>query len=332
MQFCTNCGTLLPSGGPICPTCGQKIFDTSSSSRSVETKTVAGSYGPPPMQYQSLSPQKELSRTTTILLGVLALLVMSSGFGLIYYTTVAHPAQLQAQATTTVQTILTSNAQSRVQATGTAQALVHATATSQAIAQATSTALQSIYTSSTSGTPVLNSSLAFQDGNGWDLYDAVGGGGCHFSGGALHSSIFQKNFYVPCFAQTTNFGNFAFQVLMTITQGDEGGLIFRANDIASRFYYFRVARDGTYGLNISKDEKNSTPLIEDNNSAIKTALGQPNLLTVVAQGSNIYLYINKQFVGSTNDNRYGAGKIGIFAGNNGNATDVAFTNAQVWTL
>jgi hypothetical protein len=55
-------------------------------------------------------------------------------------------------------------------------------------------------------------------------------------------------------------------------------------------------------------------------------------LTVIAQGNNIYLYINKQFVGSASDGTYGSGEIGFFASDTNNATDVAFSNARVWAL
>ena len=47
--------------------------------------------------------KRGLSRGMTALLVVLALLVMFSGFGLIYYSAVYHPAQLHAEATATVQ-------------------------------------------------------------------------------------------------------------------------------------------------------------------------------------------------------------------------------------
>jgi hypothetical protein len=286
--------------------------------------------------YTSGQSARGLSRGMTIFLVITALALMLSGLGLIYYTEVSHPAQLRAQATATVQAITQSTSVANTHATATAQVYAKATAVAQtqatAQAQATATALQAIYSSSTSGTPALSSSLAVQDRANWDVYDAVGGGGCTFSGGALHSSIFQQQFYVPCFAHATNFSNFAFQVQMTILKGDEGGLIFRANDAASQFYYFQVGRDGTYSLNISKDDKHSTSIALDNSSAIKTAAGQMNLLTVVARGNNIYLYVNKQFVGGVNDGTYASGEIGVFAGDTNNATDVAFSNARVWIL
>ncbi len=256
---------------------------------------------------------------------VLAGLVILSGIALFFYTEVARPAQLHANETATAQVV-------SFYATGTAQVTATAQVKATVRAKATATAIQSVYAGATNGTPAFSSSLAAQDDGNWDVYQAVGGGGCSFTNGALHSTILKKSFYVPCFAQATSFSNFALEAQMTITKGDEGGLIFRADDAASKFYYFRVGRDGYYGLNVSKNDKSSTSLIYDTSSAIKTGAGQTNLLSVVARGKNIYLYINQQFVASTSDSSYSSGAIGVFAGNNGNNTDVAFSNVRVWTL
>src|SRR5947209_11894131 len=105
--------------------------------------------------------EKPSMRGMTILLIGLALLIMASGFGLIYYSAVYHPAQLHAQATGTAQTMQTAEARAtalaNAQATGTAVAIANATATAQAQATAevvaTATALQNIYNSATSRTP-----------------------------------------------------------------------------------------------------------------------------------------------------------------------------------
>ena len=169
----------------------------------------------------------------------------------------------------------------------------------QAHVQSTATALQSIYMKATSGTPVLYSSLVSQDTYRWDIYNTTDGGGCLFRGGALHASVFSKGFYVPCFAHATNFNNFAYQVQITIHQGDEGGILFRADDATSQFYFFRIGRDGFYSVYISKDEKHNQTIAYDSSAMINTNLNQPNLLTVVAQGNAFYLYINKHYVGNT---------------------------------
>jgi hypothetical protein len=279
-------------------------------------------------------------RGFTVFLVLFTLLIMGSGFWLIYYATVSHPATLHAQATATMQAISTANTHAttivQTHVTGTAIAQANATATvvtqATAQAQATVTALQDLYTKSTSGTPDLNSPLNAQDGENWDLYDAVGGGGCAFTNGALHASVMQKSYYVPCFALNSQYSNFALQAQMNIKQGDEGGLIFRGNETNSQFYLFRISQDGSYGLYVSKDNTHNTAIIDDSSSAIKKGVKQNNLITIIAKGSTIFIYINKQYVGSVSDSSYANGEIGVFASNNGHATDVAFNNVQVWKL
>ena len=276
----------------------------------------------------------------TILLVVLALLAVLSGFGLIFYSTIYRPNQLHMQATATAQTqqtiVAQTTATANTQATGTAVAISHATATAQAQATAnviaTATALQNIYTSATKGSPGLDDSLSFNTGSSWEEDQAQGGGGCGFTGGAYHASIDQKGFYFACAAQNTSFSNFAYQVQMTITKGDAGGVFFRGNRSASQFYLLSIARDGTFDLFISKDQNHSSDLNFGNSSAIKKSTGQANLITVVVRGNSIYFYINKQYAGSVNDSTYKGGQVGVFVDARTTATDVAFNNAQVWKL
>jgi hypothetical protein len=288
-----------------------------------------GAPASPVIQHPGQSGHAALSKGTMTLLVSLALLIMLGGVGLILYAGVVRPAQLRVQATATVQSAQTANA---VTAHAQATSFAAATATGQRQALATATALQNLYLQSTSGTPLLSETLATQTSSNWDVYNAVGGGGCAFSGNALLASVSQPSFYVPCFAHATNFSNFAFEAQISIVKGDEAGLIFRANDASSQFYVFRIARDSNYALYLSKDAKNSVPIAEDSSPAIKTGLGQLNILTVIAQNSNIYMYINKQFVGSVNDGSYASGEIGVFAGDKTEATEVAFSNVRVWNL
>ncbi len=266
--------------------------------------------------------------------------MMFSGIGLIYYSTVIRPVQLRVDATQTVQGILTSYVKattlSNTHATSTAVVINNTLATAQAQATAAAVATVStyhnIYTQATSGTPVLDDTLSGNSSSNWDEYSDGNGGGCQFSGGALHATILQKNYFVACFAQATNFTNFAFQIQMTILKGDEGGLIFRSNNANANFYYFRVGHDGFYALFLSKSNTLNTTLAEDTSSAIKTTPGQTNLITVIARGSNLYFFVNKQFVASVSDSTFSHGAIGVVAGDQTHPTEVAFTNAEVWAL
>jgi hypothetical protein len=370
MRYCRNCGAPLQPGVTSCPQCGT-LMPPSPQSAPASTEVrpdlssrqqaqmveapppvaapypVAGYYGtytPKPEQaspYYSPPPsfkpplaktaRRGLGRGTTLFLVVLALLTMFSGVALIYYTAKARPAQFRAQATATVQDILTAQVQAtttaRTQAQATAQVQARITATAQAQART----LKNIYTTATSGTPVLDSTLTAQDNANWSNYDAVGGGGCAFFNNALHASVSQSHTYVPCFAQVSNFSNFAFQVQMTILKGDGGGLIFRANEANVQLYLLRISHDGLFGISVSHDRKTITPILDDSNGAIKTG-NQTNLVTVITRNSAISIYVNQQFVGTINDATYTTGEIGVFAYDSTKDTDVAFNNATVWTL
>ncbi len=278
-----------------------------------------------------------LSRPMLMLLTVVAVLLIVSGSSLIYYTEVAHPAQLRAQATATAQVIQTREARATAtavaQVTATAQAITYATATAQAQARATTTALQNIYTQATNGSPALLSSLAYQDGNNWDVYATVDGGGCAFSNGTLTASVLTKGYYVPCMEHASNYTSFAFQVQMVLLKGDDGGLIFRANDTNSQYYMFSIGSNGSFSAYVTQSSTHGHTLVYDTSSAIKTGSGQMNTLTVVARASDFYFYINGQYVGSTSDSTLTSGLVGVFADDSqGNNTSIAFSNAKVWIL
>ncbi len=301
---------------------------------------------PPPTYNQqppSIAPTRSgrrLSRGFMIVLVLVALLIMFSGFGLIYYSTVYQPKQLRAQGTATAQTMQTritrATATAHAQVTRTAVAVANATATANAVATAnvvaTATALQSIYTHATSGNPALNESLSTNTGTNWDVDQAQGGGGCGFNGGSYRASIYSKGFYFSCFAQNTNFSNFAFQVQMNVTRGDSGGLIFRGNSSANKFYAFQVGQDGSYDLFASQDRTHSSDLLLGNSPTIKKNTGQTNLVTIIARGGNISFYINKQYTGSVSDGTFKSGQIGFFALDHTNPTDVTFSNLRIWQL
>jgi len=191
-----------------------------------------------------------------VILFIVLVLLIIGGSGLILYTAVIQPNQLHTQATATAQANVTGTAQAN--ATGTAHAAAtatieaNATATAQAQAtaqvQATATALQAIFNQATSGTPVLNDPLSQQDANNWEVDDKTGGGGCAFSGGSYHASMPQASYFASCYAQNSNFSNFAFQVQMTILKGDRGGIIFRYDSEARKFYLLRFDQNGVYNF------------------------------------------------------------------------------------
>ncbi len=73
-------------------------------------------------------------------------------------------------------------------------------------------------------------------------------------------------------------------------------------------------------------------MTQGSSPAIKQGLNQTNLIAVVAQGTNIALYINHQLLGNVTDSTYSHGPVGLFAVVYTQPTEVAFSNAKVWTL
>ena len=120
---------------------------------------------------------------------------------------------------------------------------------------------------------------------------------------------------------------------MTIVKGDQGGIAFRANTNKGTFYYFHISTSGSYALETysNYNPTKPQPLIQGKDPAIKTGLNQTNLITMVANGNSLVLYVNKQQIASVNDGTYSSGQIGVIAESIQNPTDVAFTNAEIWT-
>jgi len=351
---CPMCGTPVRGGQLFCGTCGTDLSRVEAASQYGGPQqqhlpqgqqvfpyppSPYGQQHQPHLQYQPQSQQPQQGPQPgrgiagwLVLLLIIVLALLIGGSGLIYYVAVYHPNQVRTQATATAQSA-TNTAQTRANATATAQAQAHvnATATAQAQAQATATALQTVYMQATSGTPVLNDSLASQSASNWSEY-VTGSGSCAFSGGKLHASA-----SAGCFAQATNFSDFAYQVQMTFVKGDGiGGIVFRYNNASQNFYFFTVSPEGSYlffsghtdqsgGLILKVLQNASTP-------AIKTGLNQLNQLAVVARGSKMYLYINQQYVDLMTDSSSSSGMIGVTSLKFGGSPELAFSDAQVWKL
>lgn len=282
--------------------------------------------------------------TVTILLIVMVLFLLG-GSGLIFYVGIYQPQKMHADATATVNAQITGTAQANTQATAnalaTSQAEANATATAQAsataAASATATAFQAILSQATSSNPTLNDSLIAPSNNNWDQLPAsnsTASGSCGYTGGAYHSNMPTKGFFQPCYAQAPMFSNFAYQVDMTITQGDEGGILFRADPTNSKFYLFRISQSGAYDLFLYIDNQgtHAKNLLSNSTTLFKRGLNQTNTIAVVARGGAIYFFINGQYLDNVNNSTFASGKIGVFAESNTNSTDVAFSNAHVWQL
>ncbi len=186
-----------------------------------------------------------------------------------------------------------------------------------------------------SGTLALNDLLHNNSGGyGWPESTNSIGGTCQFAQGTYHVSVTKEGVFHYCIAGATGFSNFVYEVSMTIINGDEGGIIFRANGSNSKFYYFRIGRDGSYGLYLYIDDvgTHAQTLVSGMAPAVRTGLNIANLLAVEAHNGSLDLYVNKQHIASVSNNTYDSGQVGVAAAYGTEPTEVAFSNARVWSI
>ena len=308
-------------------------------------------------------PPKEMFRRRrpfpigiTLLLIVLACLLIVACLGLLVYfastqysqrlqASAAAQAQLTAQAqstaranallaTATAQVLAT--AQSNIEVSATAQIEAYASATAATdLATATVTALQDMFARATTGTPALDDPL--KDNSGKHKWDEGRGQavntGCAFTAGAYQASESQPGYLQPCFAEATNFSNFAYQVQMTITNGNraQAGILFRANSATGKYYLFLIGTDGSYALELYTNNQ-FTLLSSGFSSQITPGLNQPEQLAVLATNNTFSLLVNQAFVTSATDSALTSGQIGVVAIDNSTPAVAQFSDAKVWKL
>lgn len=133
-------------------------------------------------------------------------------------------------------------------------------------------------------------------------------------------------------AQATDYSNFVFEVQATLNSGDYIGLIFRNNSANSTYYLFSVDTTGQYNLKLY-DSSHNTGMVLSQGSTSPINSGQPHVLAVVANFSNIGLYVNQQPISSVTDGTLNHGQIGVLVGNLNSSSAVAvFSHAKVWML
>ena len=338
-MHCIYCGAALQSGIRTCLTCGATAPAETFNSSPYDTNADVVPYIPYmpvmggatstntpqglPTAYDSqgvevaqpyfpvLQTQRRgFAKRTIILLVMLLLVVLVSGGGLIYYATAIRPGQLYTQATVT--------------------------ARAQATAQVQANTPQGIYSKATSGIPIVNDPLNNSATSSWNAYTQIDGNGkCDFINGAYHVAETDTGKFFFCTTGST-LGNFAFQVQMTIILGDIGGIIFRAdpNPAVIKCYRLRIDSQGNYDLLTYTGKPGNDPLLlqEGHLSASKIGLNKPNLITLIARGSDFYLYVNKQYLTHVVDSTYSSGQVGLAAGDLTSPTDVAYNNAKIWIL
>ena len=193
---------------------------------------------------------------------------------------------------------------------------------------------QTYYTHLIATAPIWQDSLANQDNNGWEIVnDTVRGRFCAFENNSYVVTRTGLDYKI-CSLQSPVWTNFLFRVQMKISSGDYSGIVFRS-DAYSKFYYFRIDRNGEYQFKVSIDHSSADDkmLMINPSSLTDTGLGTSNAVAVLAIQSYFYLFLNDHYVGYATDTTYQAGQIGFLAGNSiSDQAVVAFNDAKVWQL
>ncbi|HYL44979.1 MAG TPA: hypothetical protein VEU97_16470 [Ktedonobacteraceae bacterium] len=343
---CRTCATEIPNGARECPGCGAPVTTTATAfeTHTYELESEAIPYVPynsqlaaskasltaeakfvqtsselqpaDPLKLQRMPLQKEFTQSTPLLtragvflLILLTLLIVGSGGGILVYATAIRSAELQANATAVAQGIVMGERQ--------------ATATVDAQSP------QHTYNLITSKSPTLSDPLNGQTISVWSV-KSTGTKSCSFSNGAYHLRLAPEDIYLNCPAPGPSYNNFIYQVQLTIINGFDGGISFRSYDETTPSFSFTITTTGYYALSADLDNR---LLAFGRSAAIHTGLNQANLIAVMAQGEQVSLFINKQFVTSPADVGDGSGQLGMTADNMASTNiDVAYSNAQVWSL
>ena len=230
----------------------------------------------------------------------------------------------------------TASANDAIDQTATASvalANAHITATAQANVHATATIIAANPYPYSQGRGILALYDPLGHQNNWSsTSDTSVGGSCQFSNNSFVISQSQSTRPYYC-TENRTFSNFAFEVQMTFIQGDCGGMLFRGDMSRGSFYYFRLCPNGTYQLrSYINNSSISNPNITGGGNFTQTGSGQTNIIAVVANSNNLFFYINKQEVDSAQGSANSTGQLALFAEDDGDSTQVAFSNARVWTL
>jgi hypothetical protein len=250
-----------------------------------------------------------------ILFCLLVLLVVGESGGLLTYERNFRSNVLPAEETRTARNLVTTQVEKT------------AVANMQATATATAMTPQQLYAWATSGTPVIDDPMDKHEGITW-IEGSSNGASCRIQGAAYHIHISTQPSYY-CFAPGSFFHDLAFQVRITIIQGDSGGMFFRTSTSNSYLGYIDV--NGHYALGVIKNGEQNM-LKAGSSAMLATGRGHSHLLTVIARGSALYLYLDKDFIDQAVDTSSAEGQVGLFAASDQGPTDVAFQNVKIWEI
>ena len=112
---------------------------------------------------------------------------------------------------------------------------------------------------------------------------------------------------------------------MTLVSGSTGGIVFRADRATTHLYYFTVDRNGGYLLKAYYDKVGHSSVIARGSGI---SFHETELIGVVAQGSTISLYVNRQLIQHVQDGTFMQGQVGVVVYQG----EAIFGSAKVWVL
>jgi hypothetical protein len=267
-----------------------------------------------------ISPRLSPLRRKRVLLSLAAVLLIIAG-GILFY------AGNSSQATTN---------HGRTTPTADVQATAEKQTAETIVAQFTATAVAATVVAQQIGDPY-GGTLIIADpmrvpGSdfGWDTGNSDGDR-CNFENDGYHAfgACYAKGEAIPA--------KFALQLDLTTSQSCAGiDLNFGNND----YFIIGVCQDGNYILYGNSDYP------EGSASSMHTARGQSNLISIVADGTNLTLYLNHTRVASVSDHAASTGSLllegldsdaallnnSAAIGNRGDYREVIYSNAFLWSL
>lgn len=185
-----------------------------------------------------------------------------------------------------------------------------------------------LYQQVTSQTPFLTDSLQNATQSQWSVFEKPLYG-CEVKNDGLHVHIKDPAHFTYCPYDRSSLSNFALQVEMRLLTGDGGGIVFR-NDTLGNLYYFHVLPDGRYNIYIEQGHKFTSKLYTGQINVFSS--NEKTTLTLIAKGSQIYLYADQQFLTYLQDTTYTSGFLGLMANNSNSPAEAVYTNAKIWKL
>jgi len=176
---------------------------------------------------------------------------------------------------------------------------------------------------------VLNDALSQQTSNNWILKNN-GSRTCSFTNGGYQSSEGGADSSF-CPAQSTNLGNFSYQVQIRIESGGCGGILLRGNVQTGDAYYYDACANNTYNFGRVGNCSSCSQLLKSSNLP-NFSSSQTNTIGIVANGSRFDLYLNGHHIDTVIDSSLSAGVIGVETESSFLPTTALFTHAQVWQL